>query len=326
VKAKSDDIPNLSYAFAPELLEALEQLPETINDNGEARTIGSNEVTHLTRLLALLDSIHAREELSRDDLLFLYEVNEPIKGFDNEREPLIDDLLGTRDRKKDLNTMANCRPEHLTTDFTNLSIDTHVYVEDTGTKITLIDFREAKNQAKLPHLIELAEKLKETGSLAVPDLSFEGGIIDIQFDPEKIKDRQSAWRSFKEADNNSPSYIWPEWEKGEWKPPEGNNIEIVVLSYNNDPNTRKSSDKIVADMDRLGFRPLTLEETTLAGILEPKFTKTSSKYFVGLTQYTRVGSACVPNLYRDGGVRDLDGNGWDSEWNAWYCFLFVRKP
>ena len=327
VKAKSDDIPNLSYAFAPELLEVLKRLPETISDNGEKRTIASNEITHLTRLLVLQDTIDAQRALTRDDLLFLYEVNEPIQGFDKAREPRIDELLETRDRKADIITMANCAPEHLTTSFTELSQNTEVFCEDTGSKLTLVDFREAKYQSKLPQLLELAQKLKETGSLAVPDLSFEGGIVPITYTHETIRDRDTAFNHFENADGHSPSYIWPEWRKNmdTWNLPQDGRLDIVVFSYNNDQNIRESSDRIVADVDSVGFRPLTLEEMTIAGIIEPKFTKTPDKYFVGLTSYSRGGRSYVPNLWQNGDERWLSRSWWGSAWNGNDRFLCVRK-
>ena len=278
------------------------------------------------RLLTTFERKQKKEEpLTKDDLRFLYEVDSTIEGFGYDRDPRIKELIETRDRKADIATIADCSPEHIITSFTELSQNTEVYVEDTGTTLRFCDFREAPQ--KLKELLKLKEKLIEVGSPAVPDLSFEGGIVNINFTPEMVRDRDTAFNNFDNADGHSPNYIWPEWWKGieTWKPPEGQTLAIVVLSYNNDPKIRQSSEKIVADMDRLGLRPLTREEMTLAGIMEPKFTKTPNKYFIGLTQYAREGYSFVPGLWQDGGERGLDGDRWGSAWDGDNRFLCVRK-
>lgn len=167
--------------------------------------------------------------------------------------------------------------------------------------------------------------LKEHGSPAILDESIgERGIVTIDI-PETLKDKETAFQSFRDADGGSPSYIWKAWENGEWNPPEGHTLDIFVLSYNNDPETRESSEKIVADMDRLGFRPLTLEEMTITGVIAPQFTKNQgTTYFIGLTRYDREGDSCVPVLWRLGDERMLGGNGWDDGWFDGYRFLCAR--
>lgn len=322
VKKFNDQLPTLKDPYASDLLEAIERLGESTNDKGEQRIVASKEVTHLKRLLALKEKRTRNEPFTRDELLFLYEVNEPIQGFDIGREPMIDAIRALRARTEDIKSMCDCSPEHLATNFTDLSATTEVFCEDTGTKLTLFDFREEKNKAKFPQLLELAQKLKEVGSPARPDLSFEGGIVRIQFQREMIQSKETAFKYFESADNNSPFYILQEWrEREEWQPPTGEQLEIVVLSYDADPNTRQLSDEIVADMDRLGLRPLTLEEMTLAGIVEQKFTKTPSKYFVGLTPY----STRVPVLLQSVGKRHLYWDLWDIVWDNECRFLCVRK-
>lgn len=281
----------------------------------------------MKRMTALTLKQEKDEPFTKDDLRFLYEIDSSIEGFGYDRDPRIETLRGERNRKEDIITLCDCAPEHLATDFTDLTPTTEVFCEDADKKITLVDFREEKNKAKFPQLIELAQKLKEVGSPAHPDLSFEGGIVSIEID-QKMEEALTTWdtaqQAYKEADNGSPSYIWDEWKKGEWKPPTGEHLEIVVLSYNADSKTQQSPDKIVADMDRLGLRPLTLEEMTLAGIAEPKFTKTLGKYFVGLTKYARGDRSCVPNLWRVG-ARRLGNSGWADGWSAGARFLCVRK-
>ncbi len=325
VKGVGDEIPNFNDNVALDLLEALSQLPETINDNGEHRLVKSNEVAHLTRLLELEEKVHADEELTRDELFFLYEVNEPIQGFDvSGREPLIDHLLYMRDRKEDIITMTDCAPEHLTTDFTELSTETEVYCEDTGSKITLVDFREAKNKAKLPQLIELAQKLKETGSPARPDLSFEGGSISLEITPtvqEQLKDWNTARKAYEDADS-TPTWIYDELKNIPWAPPANTSLDVLVLSQGE--TTPQQRDTLVAHMDAAGYRPLTFSELVALGISRPDLNK-RNEILNTYEKHTLGGVSLAPFLYWRGVGRRLDAGWVDVEWDELGRFLFVRK-
>lgn len=59
----------------------------------------------MKRLTALDKAMDKGEEPSFDDLLFLYEVDAPIRGFGNNRDPRIQKLLDQRDKSEDLKTI-----------------------------------------------------------------------------------------------------------------------------------------------------------------------------------------------------------------------------
>lgn len=267
------------------------------------------------------------EEFTRDDLRFLYEVDSTIQGFGYQRDPRIDEIREKRNRAEDIVTMCDCDPAHITYAFTELNENTLVYCEDTGTKITFFDFREEKNAQKLPQLIELAKQFKEAGTPATPDLSFEGGIVSIDIDTEKFTDIESAFKAYNEADGGSPSWIWDEWRKiHSYKAPETAQLDVIILSYNNDPRTRKSSDAIVADMARANLRPATIAELIALDIEKPEFNKREGAYLIGLgTKEILVGYLVVPLLYFDVGERYLFGDGWSFEWLVRGRFVCVRK-
>lgn len=307
VKSESDVIPNLGDDYASDLLEALDTLSTTINDQGQPRIVNNRVVGHMKQL-SLLALKKRMDPFTRNELLFLYEVNEPIECFDEDRDPLIDHLLEQSDRHKDILTICDCPPEAIAFNFTDIMESTQVFCEDDSKKITFFDFREEGNKSKLPQLIELAKKIKETGSPARPDMAF-GGIVSCSIDKEKSQDRAMLETSFKEADGGTPSHIWDEWKNLPFTQPVSLSFETIVMSYNNDPNTRQSSEKIVEDMDKLGLCPLTLEEMTIAGISYPAFTKTYNRYFIGLTKYELDGVSYVPDLYRFDGERILNGFG-----------------
>ncbi len=313
----------------PEMLDIAQAKCQGDKEKKEEPLPGKEEYEKRARDMKQLFVLVKKQEkgimLTRDELFFLYEVHGRIEGFGHKEDPRIEEIRSKRNRQEDIQTLCNCPKEFIAHDFLDITESTQVFCEDTGKKITFFDFREEKNKKKLPQLIELAKNIKVSGSPARPDMIFEGGIVDIHFDKAHLKDNKTAFEAFKQADDGTPHYIWQEWSKQPFIVPENNQFEVIVFSYNQDSNTRESSDKIVADMDKLGLRPLTLEEMTVAGISYPTFTKTQGRYFVGLTKYALVGGSCVPGLSRDDGVRCLNGGRWVIEWNDSFRFLCVRK-
>jgi hypothetical protein len=285
----------------------------------------SQDMRKMTELVKIYES---GRQLTSEDIRFLYEIDSQIESFGYDRDPRIEELRKKRDRQEDIRTLCNCTPEHIAKDFLDISQTTQVFCEDTGKKITFLDFREEKNKEKLPQLIELAQKIKESGSHARPDVSFEGGIVDIEVDKEKLKDIKTALASYKEADSASPSSVWIEWnklKKEDFKTPESK-LDVVILSYNNDLNIRKSSDKIVEDMDKLNLRPATISELIALGIAKPEFNKISSRYLVGLgTKVELAGFLVIPRLVWRSEGRYLDGFWRRDEWGESNRFICLRK-
>ena len=324
IKLMSDKLPKLSDSFSADLLEAIEKLETTTNDLGVPRVIEGSLAKDMKTLLSLQEKSKKQEVYTRDDLLFLYEISSPIQCFDSGRDPLIDELLRKRNRQEDIQLLCNCESQFIAFDFIDINEQTQVFCEDTGKKITFVDFRLEANQKKLPQLLELAQHIKESGSPARPDMSFEGGIVTIDISEEKLKDTKTVLQSYKEADSSSPSWVWDEWINAPYTKPKLP-LETIILSYNKDTNTRESSDKIVSDMNRLGLRPATLEELIALGVIKPEFNKRSGSYLVELTKYSLDGGSYVPCVDWGGDERDLVGYEWGGRWIDRNRFVCVRK-
>ena len=306
----------------PLLQEALDEKLATFGQEADKYKKKSADMKRLT---AIEKVTNENKQLTREDLRFLYEVDITIEGFGYGKDPRIKELQQKRNRMEDLATICNSSLEHIAMEFTRINEHTQVFCEDTREKVTIVDFREEKNRDKLPKLLELAQVIKATGSPARPDMSFEGGIIPVNIPYAKVQDLPTALQSYKEADNSSSSYVWDEWKNAKETPIASSQFEAVILSYNKDTRTRVSSEKIVEDMDKLGLRPATLEEMIALGIAKPEHNKRGDVYLVGLTQYSLVGSSCVPRLFWDGERRGLGGDWWGFEWDDWSRFVCVRK-
>jgi len=53
------------------------------------------------------------KQLSKDELLFLYEINCKIDGFGYERDPRIQEIISTRNPKEDASIILECQPEEI---------------------------------------------------------------------------------------------------------------------------------------------------------------------------------------------------------------------
>ena len=53
------------------------------------------------------------EPLTKDDLIFLYEINAPIEGFGYQRDPRIEEILAIRNPKEDAPIVLECEPKEI---------------------------------------------------------------------------------------------------------------------------------------------------------------------------------------------------------------------
>ncbi len=315
----------------PEMLDIARAKYQGDKEKGEEPLGGyeayEKKARDMKYLLSVIEKQDKSTVLTRDDLLFLYEVHGKIEGFGHNEDPRIEDIKSKRNKKEDIQTLCNCDPQYIATDFININESTQVYCEDTGKKITFFDFREEQNQKKIPQLIELAKNIKESGSPTRPDMSFEGGIVDVEIEREKLKDLSTALTAYEDADDHSPSWIWEEWRKMKtYEAPQQQQFEAVILSYNADEATRQSSDAIVADMERMGLRPATIAELIALGITHPECNKQKDVYLVGLgTKESLGGFLHVPLLVFADGERFLNRDWWSDGWGGFFRFVCVRK-
>ncbi|MCL5407441.1 MAG: hypothetical protein M1429_03025 [Patescibacteria group bacterium] len=84
---------------------------------------------HDMQMLTEIESkIKTGDELTKDDLIFLYEVDSKIEGFGYQRDPRIEELRGKRDPKVDAPIVFECSPEEIAWSQTEIRNDTKAYV------------------------------------------------------------------------------------------------------------------------------------------------------------------------------------------------------
>lgn len=82
----------------------------------------------MQRLTVIENKIKAKQELNRDDLVFLYEINSPIAGFGYQKDPRIAELRKQRNTREDMSIVFECMPQEIAYSPTEIKKHTKAYV------------------------------------------------------------------------------------------------------------------------------------------------------------------------------------------------------
>ena len=86
-----------------------------------------NEVGKVNNLIKLYEIKH-KDELSKEDLEFLYQIKVPVKGFNNEVEDMLDEILEDRDRNEDIASLLDVDADNITDDIDELDESTECFI------------------------------------------------------------------------------------------------------------------------------------------------------------------------------------------------------
>ena len=167
--------------------------------------------------------------------------------------------------------------------------------------------------------------LKEIGTPATLDESFEGGVIALEIDTntqEALKTWDKVKDAYEKADNASPSWVWDELDNIPYTPPTSSSLGVIVLNHGE--TTPQERDKLVEDLDKKGFRPLEFSELVALGIMKPEYNK-RNEVLNTYKKYSLVGVSQAPFLCWNGGNRRLDARDVSNDWYELSRFVFVRK-
>ena len=130
-----------------------------------------------------------KEELTREELRFLYEIESNIKGFGWEDDPRIEEIKRERDEKQDYAKIFNCKENEIGTKEEDLKKDLKIYIGN----IDLSKYKEASKDIKIPkiiignlwaHNLTLAKSLENlqyvAKDLILPSLESAKGLENLQ--------------------------------------------------------------------------------------------------------------------------------------------------
>ena len=86
-----------------------------------------NEIGKVNNLKKLYE-LRNKEELDKEDLEFLYQIKVPVKGFNNEVEDMLDEILSNRDRNEDIASILNVDADKITDDIDELDDTTECFI------------------------------------------------------------------------------------------------------------------------------------------------------------------------------------------------------
>lgn len=96
--------------------------PENPNENKE------NELVNTKRITEIDNKQKAGQELSDDDLRFIYEMDNKIQGFGKDVDPRIEAIRQTRNIKEDAPLMFGCEPSEIAWSQAEVSENTKAYI------------------------------------------------------------------------------------------------------------------------------------------------------------------------------------------------------
>lgn len=104
-------------------------------------------------LTAIENKTKKGEKLNKEDLIFLYEINNSIEGFGYQKDPRIKELRDQRNVKEDAPVVFECAPEEITYNINEINKNTKAYIGEWNPEI----------MKKLPeNIIHLYESFPET--------------------------------------------------------------------------------------------------------------------------------------------------------------------
>ncbi|TSC92198.1 MAG: hypothetical protein CEN92_72, partial [Candidatus Berkelbacteria bacterium Licking1014_96] len=114
------DQENLDPYIGEVVAKKLEELPDG--------KLYAKKSADMKRLTAIERKIQNRQELNKDDLIFLYEIKVPIEGFGYQKDPRIKELISQRDPKVDAPIVFGCKPSEIAWGENQINESTKAYI------------------------------------------------------------------------------------------------------------------------------------------------------------------------------------------------------
>lgn len=120
VRGVADNQQNLEGNMAKIAEEKMKDLP-----GAEKYLQASADMKYLT---VIEKKIKKGLELTKDDLIFLYEINSPIEGFGYDKDPRIAELRASRNPKEDAPLVLECSPDQIAWSQKQIKENTKAYI------------------------------------------------------------------------------------------------------------------------------------------------------------------------------------------------------
>lgn len=102
------------------------------------------------RLFSILCKTTDEQPVSRDDLIFLYEINEPIGYLDNQKYSIVRKILHERNIQEDALIVFECQPNQMAYKIEDVNEDTKAYIGEWNIEV----FRTIRKYPNIRYLYE----------------------------------------------------------------------------------------------------------------------------------------------------------------------------
>lgn len=109
----------------PYISPVIEKKMEEFGQEGKAYEKKSADMKFLTTIER---KVGFGDELSKDELFFLYEIDQPIEGFGYQRDPRIEELRSQRNAVEDAPIVLECQPEEIAWSADQIQENTKSYI------------------------------------------------------------------------------------------------------------------------------------------------------------------------------------------------------
>lgn len=103
-------------------------LDEKLKDFGSEADAYRKKSADMKRLTAIEKKVEAEQKMTKDDLVFLYEINSSIDGFGYQKDPRIKELRSRRNQENDMLTIFECTKDQIAHVPSDIDQDTKAYV------------------------------------------------------------------------------------------------------------------------------------------------------------------------------------------------------
>lgn len=131
-----------------------------------------------------------------------------------------------------------------------------------------------KINTKLPQIIDFIKKCENADIPIRLDVSIDGGVVNIIINDKNLnllETYESAVNLFKDADQGSASFTEGVLREIPWTAPTSSSFWVYILNIG--ATNLDGRNKMLANMTRIGYRPLTLSELIAFAIANPHLNK-----------------------------------------------------
>ena len=126
VRGVADNNQNLEGNMAAIAEEKMKDLPGA--ERYKKASADMKTLTTIEKKILRLRGGQAGEGLTKEDLIFLYEINAPIEGFGYQRDPRIAELRGQRNPEEDMPIVFECEKNQIAHSIKEIKENTRAYV------------------------------------------------------------------------------------------------------------------------------------------------------------------------------------------------------